>query len=52
MARFDGPFQALVLLTLLSITLLGCFGYSFAATRTRADAEILDTDRIPPPADL
>jgi hypothetical protein len=53
MRRFDGPFRALVLLVALSASSLGCLGYSFAAaSRATFDAEILDTDKIPPPADL
>jgi hypothetical protein len=54
MRRLDGPFRALALLALLSVSSLGCFGYSFAAAVRSAtfDAEILDTNNIAPPPDL
>ena len=52
-ARWDAPFWAFLLMGLLSLGSLGCFGFAAAAQASASpQAEILTTDNCPPPADL
>ncbi len=52
-ARLDAPFWAFLLMGLLALGTLGCFGFA-AATQASSSphAEILTTDNCPPPAEL
>lgn len=52
-ARWDAPFWAFLLIGLLALGSLGCFGLAAAAHASSGpEAEILTTDNCPPPADL
>jgi hypothetical protein len=53
--RYDAPFWAVLLLGLLSVGSLGCFGIAAAQMNHRGsepEAEIMTTDDCPPPEDL
>lgn len=49
--RWDAPFWALLMIGVISLGSLGCFG--LAATQLASkDAGIVAVDNLPPPADL
>ena len=50
--RWDAPAWGWLLVALLSLGSVGCFGIAAAHTRVQGGAEIVSTDNCPPPADL
>lgn len=50
--RWDAPVWAVLVMLVVSIGCLGCFGFAAKQTIFPSSAEILTTDNIAPPADF